>query len=99
MSADVCEFELEIEARMTFTRYRVVEEISERGIAGTIYYFSDTTGELLPHPLSDQSCAGIPIGNRGCTPPGTVDAATYRPSSPIAFVPWNCEVKSTCIGS
>ena len=78
-SADVCEFELEIEARMTFTRYRVDEEINERGVAGTIYYFNETTGKRLPHPLSDQICAGIPIGNRGCTPPATVDAATYRP--------------------
>ena len=78
-SADVCEFELEIEARMTFTSYRVDEEINERGVAGTIYYFNDTTGELLPHPLSFPICAGIPIDNRGCTPPATVDAATYRP--------------------
>ena len=79
VSADVCEFELKIEARMTFTRYRVDEEINERGVAGTIYYFNDTTGELLPHPLSNQICSGIPIGNQGCTSPATVDAATYRP--------------------
>jgi len=57
-SADVCEFELEIEARMTFTRYRVDEEINEKGVAGTIYYFNETTGDLLPHPLSDQVCVG-----------------------------------------
>ena len=78
-SADVCEFELEIEARMTFTRYRVDEEINARGVAGTIYYFNETTGDLLPHPFSDQICAEIPMDDRRCTPPATVDAATYRP--------------------
>ena len=77
--ADVCEFELEIESRMTLTRYRVNEEVNERGVAGTVYYFNKTTGALLPHPLSDTSCANIPLGDPGCTPPATVDAATYRP--------------------
>ena len=78
-NADVCEFELELEARMTMTRYIVDEEVNARGIAGTIYYFDETTGDLLPLPLSDQSCANISIGDRRCTPIATADAATYRP--------------------
>ena len=78
-NADVCEFELELEARMTMTRYIVDEEVNARGIAGTIYYFNETTGDLLPLPLSDQICANISIGDRRCTPIATADAATYRP--------------------
>ena len=78
-SADVCEFELVIEARMTFTRYRIEDVLNARGIAGTVYYFNETTGDLLPHPLSLAVCAEIPFNDRRCTPPATVDAATHRP--------------------
>lgn len=80
--ADVCEFELELEARMTLTRYLIEEDINERGVTGTIYYFNDTTGELLPlpPPLTDQVCASVPMEDiETCTPPATADGATYRP--------------------
>ena len=80
--ADVCEFDLELEARMTLTRYLIEEEVNERGVTGTIYYFNETTGELLPLPvpLTDQVCANVPLEDiETCTPPATADGATYRP--------------------
>ena len=78
-NADVCEFEMVLEVRMTMMRYIVDEEVNARGIAGTIYYFNETTGDLLPHPKSVQKCADIPIDDRRCTPIVTADAATFRP--------------------
>ena len=80
--ADVCEFELELEARMTLTRYAIEEEVNERGVAGTIYYFDDPSGELLPlpPPLTDQICANVSLEEtERCTPPNTADGATFRP--------------------
>ena len=78
-NADVCEFEMELEARNTMIRYVVDQEVNARGIAGTIFYFNETTGDLLPLPAGDQSCANISIGDPRCTPIATADAATFRP--------------------
>ena len=78
-NADVCEFEMVLEVRMTMMRYIVDEEVNARGVSGTIYYFNETTGDLLPHPRGVQKCADIPIGDRRCTPIATADAATFRP--------------------
>ena len=76
--ADVCHFQFVIEGQMLMTRYRVNEELNERGVEGTVYYF-DSNGTLQPHLASLDICANIPIGDRRCTPIATADAATYRP--------------------
>ena len=77
-NADVCHFQFVIEGLMLMTRYIVNEELNERGVEGTVYYF-DSNGTLQPHPASLEVCANIPIGDRRCTPIATADAATYRP--------------------
>ena len=76
--ADVCEFELELERRVTFTRYIVDEEINARGVEGTIYFFNETGG-LEPHPFADEICSNIPLDDRRCTTAATADATTFRP--------------------
>ena len=77
-NADVCHFQFIIEGQMLMTSYRVNEELNEKGVEGTVYYF-DSNGTLQPHPASIDICANIPIGDRRCTPIATADAATYRP--------------------
>ena len=75
--ADVCEFELVIEKRDTFTRYAINQELNEQGVQGSLYYFNDS-GNLVLHPFADRICADIPFGDPRCTDPETVDAATFR---------------------
>ena len=52
---------------MLMTHYQVNEELNEKGVEGTVYYF-DSNGTLQPHPDSSSICANIPIGDRRCTP-------------------------------
>ena len=77
-SADVCHFQFIIEGQMLMTRYRINDELNEKGVEGTVYYF-DNNGTLQPHPDSSSICANISIGDPRCTPIATADAATYRP--------------------
>ena len=77
-NADVCHFQFIIQGQMLMTRYPVNEELNERGVLGTVYYF-DSNGTFQPHPDSLDICANISIGDRRCTPPATADAATFRP--------------------
>ena len=77
-NADVCHFRFIIKGQMLMTPYRVNEELNEKRVEGTVYYF-DNNGTLQPHPESGPICANIPIGDRRCTPIATADAATYRP--------------------
>ena len=77
-NADVCHFQFIIQKQMLMTRYRVNEELKQRGVSGTVYYF-DNNGTLQTHPDSGDICADIPIGDQRCTPIATADAATYRP--------------------
>ena len=66
-NADVCHFQFIIQKQMLMTRYRVNEELKQRGVSGTVYYF-DNNGTLQTHPDSGDICADIPIGDQRCTP-------------------------------
>ena len=41
---------------MLMTHYQVNEELNEKGVEGTVYYF-DSNGTLQPHPDSSTICA------------------------------------------
>ena len=75
-NADVCIFNLQIEALQTFTRYDVEQSTMERSGVGHVWYFSED-GELKPHPSGTTVCT-LPLANNSCTQPITVDGATFR---------------------
>ena len=76
---DVCEFQLEISAIQTFTRYMVNNTITEASSGGELWIIDADTGELMRHPLSSVStyhCGDL--DNVNCTEPYTVDGYTFR---------------------
>ena len=78
-TADVCDFDLEVNNLHTFTRYEIMQENEQRfQVGGDIRYFDDK-GELKSHPSSFPTrCVDLPENDTSCTSAFTVDGATYR---------------------
>ena len=82
-SDESCEFMFDIEMLQTFTRYVVDDTGDSRGTAGRVWYY-DSAGNLQPlGPRSNNGIpnpceSDIPIGDRRCTDPFTVDGETFR---------------------
>ena len=80
---EVCEFTLDIEMLQTFTRYVVDDKEDSRGTAGRVWYY-DSAGNLQPlgrrsnNGIPNPCESDIPIGDRRCTDPFTVDGETFR---------------------
>ena len=80
---EVCEFTLDIEMLQTFTRYVVDDNEDSRGTAGRVWYY-DSAGKLQPlgrrsdNGIPNPCESDIPIGDRRCTDPFTVDGETFR---------------------
>lgn len=77
-TAEVCDFNLEINNLHTFVRYEIMEGSEQRfQIGGNLLYFDDK-GELKSHPDSlPDDCMGLPENDTSCTSAFTVDGATY----------------------
>ena len=69
---DVCEFELELTIRHTFTRYKVDTTINTLADRGQLWIIDPDTGEFQPHGVCDEPCCP------NCTDPFAVDGYTYR---------------------
>ena len=78
-TADVCDFNLEVNNFHTFVRYDIQEGNEQRfQIGGDLRYF-DNEGELKSHPESFPTrCTELPENDTSCTSAFTVDGATYR---------------------
>ena len=77
-TAEVCDFNLEINNLHTFIRHEIMEGSEQRfQIGGNFLYFDDK-GELKSHPDSlPDDCMGLPENDTSCTSAFTVDGATY----------------------
>ena len=78
-TADVCDFNLQINNLHTFVRYEIMENNKQRfQIGGDIRYF-DYNGDLKSHPQSFPTrCVNLPENDTSCTSAFTADGATYR---------------------
>ena len=83
-NTDVCYFCLEIEQRLTFTRYRLTQdEIQIPGFGGRVGYIDEETGKFRDY--SYATANGVPCtDNSDCTEAITVDGNSFR--SVIAVV-------------
>ena len=67
---EVCEFELELSLRHTFTRYTVNTTTNTIAEGGQLWIIDPDTGEFIPH-ADGNTC-------ENCTEPFAVDGYTYR---------------------
>ena len=74
-SAEVCEFQFDIEMLQTFTRYVLDTNRDSRGTAGSVWYINN--GQWQPVNPQDILC-GTTIDDKRCTEPFGVDGYTFR---------------------
>ena len=78
-NAKVCVFNLKVRRFHSFSRYYIDKSTGSDELIrlAKLYYFNDTTGDLLPHKSGLPFC-NEPSDTENCTQPHTFDGSTFR---------------------
>ena len=80
-NASVCVFNLKVRRFHSFSRYYIDKSTGSDELIrlARLYYFNDTTGDLLPHkPDKGPPLCIYPSDTESCTQPHTFDGSTFR---------------------